>query len=74
MSGRIFLEKAALLIKRYDKLLNKHPGKWVAIDHDKVIATSKNVDELTKRIKHKNDVLIAYSPTLSEKKVGCLLS
>ena len=47
MSGRIFLEKAALLIRRYDKLLNKHPGKWVAIDHDKVIATSENIEELT---------------------------
>jgi hypothetical protein len=73
MSGRSFLEKSTLLIRRYDKLLNKHPGKWVAIDHDKVIATSENIEELTKKIKHKNDVLVAYSPTPSEKKVGYLL-
>jgi len=73
MGGRYFLEKTILLIKRYDKLLNKHPGKWVAIDHDRVIATSENIDELTKKIEHKNDVLVAYSPTPSEKKVGYLL-
>ena len=67
------MEKSALLIRKYDRLLDKHPGKWVAIADDKVIATSENIDELTKKIKHKNDVLVAYSPTPSEKKVGYLL-
>jgi hypothetical protein len=67
------LEKAALLIKKYDRLMSKHPGKWVAIFNDKVIATSQNIEELTKKIKQLNDVLIAYSPTPSEKKIGYLL-
>jgi hypothetical protein len=67
------LEKAALLIKKYVRLMSKHPGKWVAIFNDKVIATSQNIEELTKKIKQLNDVLIAYSPTPSEKKIGYLL-
>jgi len=67
------LEKTALLIKKYDKLMSKHPGKWIAISNDKVIATSKNIEELTQKIKQLNDVLVAYSPTPSEKKVGYLL-
>lgn len=67
------MAKTTLLIRKYDKLLNKHPGKWVAIDHDRVIATSENIEELTKKIENKNDVLVAYSPTPSEKKVGYLL-
>jgi hypothetical protein len=67
------LEKAALLIRKFDRLMSKHPGKWVAISNDKVIATSKDIEELTKKIKQLNDVLIAYSPTPSEKKIGYLL-
>jgi len=67
------LEKTALLIKKYDKLMSQHPGKWVAISNDKVIATSENIEELTKKIKELNDVLVAYSPTPSEKKIGYLL-
>jgi hypothetical protein len=67
------LEKTATLIKKYDKLLSHHPGKWVAIADNKVIATSENIEELTKKIKQLNDILIAYSPTPSEKKVGYLL-
>jgi hypothetical protein len=67
------LEKAALLIKKYDRLMSKHPGKWVAISNDKVIATSENIEELTKKIKQLNDILVAYSPTPSEKKIGYLL-
>jgi len=62
-----------LLIKKYDKLMSKHPGKWVAISNDKVIATSNSVEELTQKIKQLNDILVAYSPTPSEKKVGYLL-
>jgi hypothetical protein len=67
------LEKAALLIRKYDRLMGKHPGKWVAISNDKVIATSEDIEELTKKIKQLNDVLVAYSPTPSEKKIGYLL-
>jgi len=67
------LEKASSLLKKYDKLMSQHPGKWVAISNDKVIATSENIDELTKEIKQLNDVLIAYSPTPSEKQIGYLL-
>ena len=67
------MEKAALLIKKYDKLMSQHPGKWVAISDDKVIATSENIEELTEKIKQLNDVLVAYSPTPQEKKVGYLL-
>jgi len=67
------LEKITLLIKKYDKLMSKHPGKWVAISNNKVIATSENIEELTKKIKQQNDVLVAYSPTPSEKKIGYLL-
>jgi len=67
------LEKTALLIKRYDKLMSQYPGKWIAISNDKVIATSENIEELTKKIEQLNDVLVAYSPTPSEKKVGYLL-
>jgi len=67
------LEKAALLIKKFDKLMSKHPGKWVAISNNKVIATSENIEELTQKIKQLNDVLVAYSPTPSEKKIGYLL-
>jgi len=53
--------------------MSQHPGKWVAISNDKVIATSKNIEELTKKIEQLNDVLVAYSPTPSEKKIGYLL-
>lgn len=67
------MEKATLLIKKYDKLMSQHPGKWVAISDNKVIATSENVEDLTQKIKQLNDVLVAYSPTSSEKKVGYLL-
>jgi len=67
------LEKTTLLIKKYDKLMSKHPGKWIAISNDKVIVTSENIEELTKKIKQLNDVLVAYSPTPSEKKIGYLL-
>jgi hypothetical protein len=67
------LEKTTLLIKKYDKLMSQHPGKWVAISDNKVIATSENIEELTQKIKQLNDVLVAYSPTPSEKKVGYLL-
>jgi hypothetical protein len=68
------LEKAVALIKKYDKLMSKHPGKWVAIsDEGKIIATSENIEELTEKIKQLNDVLVAYSPTSSEKKIGYLL-
>ena len=67
------MEKASSLLKKYDKLMSQHPGKWVAISNDKVIATSENIDELTKEIKQLNDVLIAYSPTPSEKQIGYLL-
>jgi len=67
------LEKASLLIKKYDKLVGKHPGKWVAIFNDKVIATSENIEELIEKIKQLNDVLVAYSPTPAEKKIGYLL-
>lgn len=67
------MEKTTTLIKKYDKLLSRHPGKWVAIADNKVIATSENIEELTKKIKQLNDILIAYSPTPSEKKVGYLL-
>jgi hypothetical protein len=67
------LEKTTTLIKKYDKLLSQHPGKWVAIADDKVIATAENIEDLTRKIKKMNDVLVAYSPTPSEKKVGYLL-
>jgi len=67
------LEKTVTLIKKYDKLISQHPGKWVAISNDKVIATSENIEELTTKIKQLNDVLVVYSPTPSEKKVGYLL-
>ncbi|MFQ6086462.1 MAG: DUF5678 domain-containing protein [Candidatus Bathyarchaeia archaeon] len=67
------MEKTATLIKKYNRLMSKHPGKWVAIHNDKVIATSKNIQELTQKIKKLNDVFIAYSPTPQEKKVGYLL-
>jgi len=67
------LENATLLIKKYDKLMSKHPGKWVAISNGEVIATSSDIEELTQKIKQLNDVLVAYSPTPSEKKVGYLL-
>ena len=67
------MEKAALLIKKYEQLMSQHPGKWVAISDDKVIATSENIEELTEKIKQLNDVLVAYSPTPSEKKIGYLL-
>lgn len=67
------MEKTTTLIKKYDKLLNQHPGKWVAIADNKVIATAASIEELTKKIKKLNDVLVAYSPTPSEKKVGYLL-
>lgn len=67
------MEKTTLLIKKYDKLMSKHPGKWVAISNDKVIATSKNIEDLTQKIKQLNDILVAYSPTPSEKKIGYLL-
>jgi len=67
------LEKAAMLIKKYDKLMSQHPGKWIAISNDKVIATSESIEELTEKIKQLNDVLVAYSPTPSEKKIGYLL-
>jgi len=53
--------------------MSKHPGKWIAISNDKVIVTSENIEELTKKIKQLNDVLVAYSPTPSEKKIGYLL-
>jgi len=67
------LEKVALLMKKYDKLMNQHPGKWVAISKDKVIATSEDIEDLTEKVKQLNDVLVAYSPTPSEKKIGYLL-
>ena len=67
------MEKAAVLIKKYDKLMSKHPGKWVAITDDKVIVTAENIEELTQKIKELNDVFVAYSPTPQEKKVGYLL-
>ena len=67
------MEQITLLIKKYNKLMSKHPGKWVAISNDKVIATSENIEELTEKIKQLNDVLVAYSPTPSEKKIGYLL-
>jgi UV DNA damage repair endonuclease len=67
------LEKTTTLIKKYDKLLSQHPGKWVAIADDKVIATAESIEDLTRKIKKLNDVLVAYSPTPSEKKVGYLL-
>jgi hypothetical protein len=67
------LENTTTLIKKYDKLLSQHPGKWVAIKDNKVIATAENIEQLTKKIKKQNDILIAYSPTPSEKKVGYLL-
>ena len=67
------MEKVTLLIKKYDKLMSQHPGKWIAISKDKVIATSETIEELTEKIKHLNDVLVAYSPTPSEKKIGYLL-
>lgn len=67
------MEQITLLIKKYDKLMSKHPGKWIAISNDKVIATSENIEELTEKIKQLNDVLVAYSPTPSEKKIGYLL-
>jgi predicted CopG family antitoxin len=53
--------------------MSQHPGKWIAISKDKVIATSETIEELTEKIKHLNDVLVAYSPTPSEKKIGYLL-
>jgi len=53
--------------------MSQHPGKWVAIKNNKVIATSENIKELTKKIKKLNDVLVVYSPTPSEKKIGYLL-
>lgn len=67
------MEKADALIKKYDKLMSKHPGKWVAITDDKVIVTAENIEELTQKIKGLNDVFVAYSPTPQEKKVGYLL-
>ena len=67
------MEKTTTLIKKYDKLMSQHPGKWVAIKNNKVIATSENIKELTKKIKKLNDVLVVYSPTPSEKKIGYLL-
>jgi len=67
------LEKTTSLIKKYDKLMSQHPGKWVAISDNKVIATSENIEELTQKIKKLNDILVAYSPTPSEKKIGYLL-
>ena len=67
------MEKTVLLIKKYDKLMSQHPGKWIAISKDKVIATSESIEELAGKIKQLNDVLVAYSPTPSEKKIGYLL-
>lgn len=67
------MEKVTTLLRKYDKLMSQHPGKWVAISDNKVIATSENIEELTNKIRQLNDILIAYSPTPSEKKVGYLL-
>jgi hypothetical protein len=67
------LDKTTTLIKKYDRLLSQHPGKWVAISHNKVIATAESIEDLTEKIKKINDVLVAYSATASEKEVGYLL-
>jgi len=45
----------------------------VAIADNKVIATAENIEDLTRKIKKLNDVLVAYSPTPNEKKVSYLL-
>jgi hypothetical protein len=67
------LENTTTIIKKYDKLLSQHRGKWVAIKDNRVIATAESIEDLTKKIKKQNDVFVAYSPTPSEKKVGYLL-
>ena len=67
------MENSTTIIKKYDKLLSQHHGKWVAIKDNKVIATAENIEDLTEKTKKQNDILIAYSPTPSEKKVGYLL-
>jgi hypothetical protein len=67
------LENATTLVKRYDKLLSQHPGKWIAIKDTRVIATAQNIEELIDKVKKQNDILIAYSPTPAEKKIRYLL-
>jgi len=68
------VENTASLIKKYDKLLSQHPGKWVAIsDESEVIATSENIEELTERVKQLNDFLFLNYPAPTEKKIGYLL-
>jgi len=67
------MKKTVELVKKYDRLMGKHPGRWVAISGDKVVATAESVEELAEKIKGLNDVFLGYSPTPEEKKVGYLL-
>ncbi|HKZ93577.1 MAG TPA: DUF5678 domain-containing protein [Candidatus Bathyarchaeia archaeon] len=67
------MQRASLLIKKYDKLISQYPGRWVAVSNNKVIADSESIEELTQKKRQLNDVLVAYSPTPSEKKIGYLL-
>jgi len=60
-------------VKKYEDLLKKHQGKWVAIAEDRVIAVAESPDELRTRVKQYNDVFVGYSPTPEEKKMGYLL-
>lgn len=65
--------KAAKLVRRYEDLMAKYPGKWVAIYNDEVVATAESVMKLKEKVEGLDDVFIGYSPTPEERKVGYLL-
>ncbi len=65
--------EAERLVKGYEDLMAKHPGKWVAIHNNEVVASAESVVKLRETVEKLNDVFIGYSPTPREKKVGYLL-
>jgi len=67
------VKKTVELVKKYDRLMSQHPGRWVAISGDKVVDTAESAEELAEKIKGLNDVFLGYSPTPEEKKVDYLL-
>ncbi len=44
------------------KIDNKYTGKWVAVKNDKVVASDKSLNKLTKKVENLKDALFTLIP------------
>ncbi len=57
-----------------EAIRSRHPGKWIGLKDQNVIAVSDSHDEIIRELKNRNidGAYVFYSPTETDKQIGFL--